>query len=465
MAKDKLFDTLKNERPGILEKKVVPLEGDAAELNLGMSEEDRSIVKESVSVIYHVAASVRFDDHLKKAILLNTRGTRELAQLALETRHLAVLVHVSTTYCNCVVGTEIGEQFYPPPTDWREAITVAEQFDEAQLAYLTSMYLGAYPNTYTFTKALGEHVIKDMCEGRIPTIVVRPSIVISTYKDPVEGWIDNFNGPVGLLVACGKGLLRMTYLDKDIIADYIPVDLVGKIIIISSWDLALRQNREQVEVMHASSNYHLWSTIGEIINMGREISREIPMNDMIWVPKGSVTKCKYFAYFNTIFFHLLPALFLDCFIKLSGNKPILGRLQTKIFNASFILRYFTFQAWQFAHDKMFDLLERIEETDKSNWNYDYRSADVEIYFRNCMIGTRRYLLNEPDNTLPAARVHYRRMYWLDKVTMFFYWSFIVWAVYKLDIINVVCGVTRVTLVNLQLEVSSLHAGSLTKRVW
>lgn len=119
--------------------------------------------------------------------------------------HLQVLVHVSTTYCNCVVGTDIGEQFYPPPTDWREAIAVAEKFDSAQLASLTSIYLGDYPNTYTFTKALGEHVIKDMCEGRIPTLVLRPSIVISTIKDPVAGWIDNFNGPVGLLVACGKG--------------------------------------------------------------------------------------------------------------------------------------------------------------------------------------------------------------------------------------------------------------------
>lgn len=55
-----------------------------------MSEEDRTIVKERVSVIYHVAASVRFDDHLKKALLLNTRGTRELAQLALESKNLAV---------------------------------------------------------------------------------------------------------------------------------------------------------------------------------------------------------------------------------------------------------------------------------------------------------------------------------------------------------------------------------------
>lgn len=31
-------------------------------------------------------------------------------------------------------------------------------------------------------------------------------VVISTRNDPIPGWVDNFNGPVGLLMACGKGL-------------------------------------------------------------------------------------------------------------------------------------------------------------------------------------------------------------------------------------------------------------------
>jgi len=53
-----------------------------------------------VNIVYHAAASVRFDDTLKDAIFLNTRGTREVAKLALETKNLEVFVHVSTTYCH-----------------------------------------------------------------------------------------------------------------------------------------------------------------------------------------------------------------------------------------------------------------------------------------------------------------------------------------------------------------------------
>ena len=43
---------------------------------------------------------MRFDDPLTKAILLNTRGTREVVYLANEVKNLDVLIHVSTTYCN-----------------------------------------------------------------------------------------------------------------------------------------------------------------------------------------------------------------------------------------------------------------------------------------------------------------------------------------------------------------------------
>lgn len=57
---------------------------------LGLSDTDRQKLVDNVNVIFHVAASVRFDDPLKYAILLNTRGTREVAQLALDTKNLAV---------------------------------------------------------------------------------------------------------------------------------------------------------------------------------------------------------------------------------------------------------------------------------------------------------------------------------------------------------------------------------------
>lgn len=73
-------------------KKVVPVTGDIKKLGLGMSPEDRKIVVEKVSVIFHAAASVRFDDPIQEAIIINTRSTREVVALAKEMKNIAVSV-------------------------------------------------------------------------------------------------------------------------------------------------------------------------------------------------------------------------------------------------------------------------------------------------------------------------------------------------------------------------------------
>lgn len=54
-----------------------------------------------VNVIFHCAASVRFDDPLKKAIMINVCATRTMLEFAKTLSHLDVFMHVSTAYSNC----------------------------------------------------------------------------------------------------------------------------------------------------------------------------------------------------------------------------------------------------------------------------------------------------------------------------------------------------------------------------
>lgn len=93
-----LFITLKESNPEALEK-IVPLNGDVSLVKFGLSEADFERMK-NVSVIFHVAASVRFDDNLKFATLLNTRGTREVMRFAESLKNIKVVLHTSTTYSN-----------------------------------------------------------------------------------------------------------------------------------------------------------------------------------------------------------------------------------------------------------------------------------------------------------------------------------------------------------------------------
>lgn len=93
------------------------------------------------------------------------------------------------------------------------------------------------PNTYTFTKALAEQIVDDY-KNDLPLVMFRPSIVISSMKEPFPGWIDNFNGPVGLLVGSGLGIMRSMYCNPDNIADFTPVDICIKAMIIAAWKRA-----------------------------------------------------------------------------------------------------------------------------------------------------------------------------------------------------------------------------------
>lgn len=49
-------------------------------------------------------------------------------------------------------------------------------------------------------------------------------LVLSTYKDPLKGWTDNFNGPVGVMIGVGLGIIHVMPCNKNIVCDNIPGD-------------------------------------------------------------------------------------------------------------------------------------------------------------------------------------------------------------------------------------------------
>lgn len=190
LGKIALFDRLHQELPNHFSK-LCAINGDCTLKGLGISDDDLKRM-ENVSVIFHSAACVRFDDSLKNAILLNTRGTVEVMRLADKLKQIRVLLHVSTTYCNPTKKV-VEEMIYPPNGDWEAAIKIAEKYDEDTLNALTQKFTNAEPNTYTFTKGLAEQAVRDFSD-RLPVVIFRPSIVVSSLDEPMPGWIDNFNG-------------------------------------------------------------------------------------------------------------------------------------------------------------------------------------------------------------------------------------------------------------------------------
>lgn len=157
-------------------KRVRVIEGDLLELDAGISVVDRQHIIDNVQIVLHSAADVRFDETLRHLIMCNIRGTRELLKLAVEIRQLEVFLHISTAYSHCP-RKHIDEQFYEAPIEPNHMIDLIEKLDgyEELLEIVTERLISPWPNTYTFTKAITEELVRQY--GRkIPVAVIRPSI-------------------------------------------------------------------------------------------------------------------------------------------------------------------------------------------------------------------------------------------------------------------------------------------------
>lgn len=97
--------------------------------------------------------------------------------------------------------------------------------------------LGKWPNSYAFSKAMAEEAARRYSTG-IPICVVRPSIVVSTWKEPIAGWTNNLYGATGVVVGSGIGLLRTLHCVPNNVAEIIPADIVINNIVVAAWDIA-----------------------------------------------------------------------------------------------------------------------------------------------------------------------------------------------------------------------------------
>lgn len=233
---------------------------------------------------------------------------------------LKVMMHVSTTYCN-LKSKEVKEEVYPPMCSWEAAIKIAESLEPFTFDILGPKYMDFMPNTYTFSKHLSEQLIKDY-STKLPLVLFRPSIVISTMKDPFPGWVDNFNGPVGILVGCGLGLTRTMYCNPDNVADFTPVDVSIKAMIVGAWKRALEVDSKHLPVYNCSTSTIRQLSMEGIVTSAEVMAEEMPLEKMIWAPGGYITTVRFINFVRTIMLHLIPALFLDIALKFSKQQPL-----------------------------------------------------------------------------------------------------------------------------------------------
>lgn len=235
LLESQAFDRIRRIQPSLLEKLKV-IRGDMTFDDLAISSADLKVLKKEVSVVVHSAATIRFDEPLKRATRINVTATKRVLELALQLRNIKAFIHVSTAYCN-QTKTDIKESVYPEILTPEKLMELSNDLTDEMLESLTPHLFGDRPSSYHYTKAMAENLVKSYC-SKLPIGIVRPSIITASLRDPMPGWVDNYNGPSGYLVTAGKGILRTMLVDGDKICDAIPVDIVANAIITSAWHVA-----------------------------------------------------------------------------------------------------------------------------------------------------------------------------------------------------------------------------------
>lgn len=249
LLRSELFDRLKKLPGGFKQlEKVYPLKGDITKPLFGLSQENINLLASRVSILFHSAATVKFEEPLRVAVENNVISVENLIDVASRLIKLETLVHVSTAYSNCD-RTEVDEIFYETPIQADKLIEMSSWMrNDVMDRIAPELLIGANrPNTYTYTKAVAESLIRERASKLLPNLpiaVVRPSIVAGIWAQPIRGWVDNFNGPTGVMLAMMSGSLQAVHVFPDYCADIVPVDMVANLIICSAWQIKRQQQNK-----------------------------------------------------------------------------------------------------------------------------------------------------------------------------------------------------------------------------
>nr|QRC76219.1 fatty acyl-CoA reductase 9 [Mythimna separata] len=422
MQRLKLFDRLKSENPSAL-KKMKPLQGDVLFDQLGLSDSDIEMLSNEVSIVFHFAATLRLEAPLKDNVSMNTIGTQRALDMARRFKNLVVFVHLSTAFCYPDYEV-LNERCHAPPVQPEKVMKLIQWLDDRQLALLTPSLLGPHPNCYTFSKRLAENLVEEAHQD-MRVVIARPSIVCPSVKEPMPGWVDNLNGPVGVMLGAGKGVIRTMLCNGALVAQVTPVDIaINAIIAIGMIEGSRTDKPESLPVYNVNNGHHQPTTWGDVLNIAKAYGRKYPLSWPLWYPNGDITTNQFLHEYRRIFYHLVPAYLIDFLLFLLGQKRIMVRIQERISQGLEVLQYFTMRPWNFPCANYDAVRLKLTPEEQVIFNTDITDQNREEYMANCVEGGRTYCFKEDPSKVVMNRTYHNFLYLLDWFVKIMFWLFV-----------------------------------------
>ncbi|XP_024459526.2 fatty acyl-CoA reductase 2, chloroplastic [Populus trichocarpa] len=403
--------------------KLVPVVGNVCESNLGFEEDLADEIANEVDVIINSAANTSFDERYDVAIDVNTRGTCHLVRFA-KCQKLKLFLQVSTAYVN---GQRQGRIMEKPlclgdciarenpivsesttldiENEVKLAVNSKEDFQENEVAQkmkdlgLERGKRYGWQDTYVFTKAMREMVVDNM-RGDIPVVVIRPSVIESTWKEPFPGWMEG-NRMMDPIVLCyGKGQLTGFLADPNGVLDVVPADMVVNATLAAIAWHGMEQ-KSDINVYQIASSVVNPLVFQDLATLLYEHYNSSPYMDSNGRPIH-VPSMQLFSSMEDFFVHLWRDVIQQSRLaEMASSDRKLSQKHENICRKSLeqakylanIYEPYTFYGGRFDNSNTQKLMERMSENEKGEFGFDVGSMDWRDYITNVHIsGLRRHLM-------------------------------------------------------------------------
>ncbi|KZY58586.1 hypothetical protein A3752_11610 [Oleiphilus sp. HI0081] len=390
----------------------------------GLDEDSFDELASKIDVIVNSAASVDFREPLDKALAINTLSLKNIIELS-QRGEVTPVVQVSTCYVHGLNKGEIYEETTGPykrkvPRNAQghylvEGLIHSLQ-DRIARAFLPSstkeeqknalVDLGieqahryGWNDTYTFTKWLGEQLLIEKLDTS-SLVILRPSIIESTLRAPVPGWIEGIKVADAIVFAYARGKISYFPADPHAAMDIIPADLVANSVILSMTKALKSPGETNIYQCCSSSSNPV--TVAEL---KRAMVDEAQSNYKAYPKLFKAKKpSKEFTFVSKSVFEAsmkaaqVPLDILQDVRSKIGFKKRKNRMHKNIDTAltlSTTFSFYGFPKYRFHNGKLLALAEELGEKSDGEFPVDAKLINWYRYFgKTHLAGIEKYAINE-----------------------------------------------------------------------